>query len=317
MKKLIFAALISCCTFSLSSQVREYFPLDTINFEYNTWEVVIDTTQTNNIWQVGVPSKAMFDQAFTGSLAIVTDTLDYYPISNISSFHLEYDTSLLCGTFISFMQKFDTDTLQDYCSFEYSIDTGQTWFAAKDTFPNEPWYCEFYWNCPENNNNSIGYLLRNDGRISGKSDDWIESVYHFQWLIPLENLKDSGIPKIMFRFKFTSDETQTNKEGWMIDQIILGGFDCWGGIDEKGNISSQRIEATPNPAQSYITFKNLSKTKLKQLDIYNSAGKRIFKTNVSTSWLHVQTKNLGHGLFLWKALFSDTTTETGKIIINQ
>lgn len=315
MKKLILPTILLCLSFTLKAQVREYFPLDTINFEYNTMEIVIDTTQANNIWQVGLPSKTFFNQAYTQPFAILTDTSNNYPINDISSFYIMYDTAIACGTYISFMQKFDTDTLQDYCAFEYSIDTGETWFAAKDTFLNINWGCQFFWECPGNNSNAIGYLLRNTGKISGNSYEWIESIYHFQWYIPINKTDSEWPPMMLFRFKFTSDDTQNNKDGWMIDRIILGGFDCWGNIDEKNGLFNKKIAVHPNPAQSIVTVKNLSKTSLKKIIIYDLSGKEIVAIGVNSLCTELQTNNIGKGAFIWKTIFEDNTSESGKLVI--
>src|SRR5665648_544964 len=60
-----------------------------INFEdpsvFN--KIFIDTiSNPNNIWQIGEPSKLLFNSAFSPTHAIITDSLDPYTINDTSSF---------------------------------------------------------------------------------------------------------------------------------------------------------------------------------------------------------------------------------------
>ena len=46
-------------------------------------------TSASNIWQIGKPQKIIFDSASTVPNAIVTDTINFYPINNISRFGIK------------------------------------------------------------------------------------------------------------------------------------------------------------------------------------------------------------------------------------
>ena len=65
--------------------------IDTTNFEGSLVQIEIDTSNAGNIWQIGQPDKAIFDSAFSAPNAIVTDTVNYYPINDSSSFILMFE----------------------------------------------------------------------------------------------------------------------------------------------------------------------------------------------------------------------------------
>src|ERR1041384_4098256 len=51
----------------------------------NSIIIMLDTSSTN-IWQIGRPQKIIFDSAATFPNALVTDTINNYPDSNVSRF---------------------------------------------------------------------------------------------------------------------------------------------------------------------------------------------------------------------------------------
>ncbi|MCX6722534.1 MAG: hypothetical protein NT094_00505, partial [Candidatus Staskawiczbacteria bacterium] len=128
--------------YSQSENFHDYFPLDTIYFEYNTIPFQIQPT-TDNCWQVGRPSKSNFSSAYSPPLAILTDTLNPYPVNSNSSFSFVIPSSLVqysFTTYLQFYQKFDTDTLEDFGTIEASYNGGSTWVDLKDSIcPN--WEC--------------------------------------------------------------------------------------------------------------------------------------------------------------------------------
>src|SRR4051812_30284690 len=70
----------------------------------------IDSLQTNNIWQLGKPSKPVFDSAYSKPLALVTDTLHPYPINNTSSFIVIDNTDDCNFAGVDFWHRFNTDS---------------------------------------------------------------------------------------------------------------------------------------------------------------------------------------------------------------
>ncbi|MFI5135825.1 MAG: hypothetical protein ACHQD9_08235 [Chitinophagales bacterium] len=86
MKKLLLILIIV----SLHSEIyAQGVPLDeNITFETPDSLLKIDTT-AGNIWEIGRPHKIFFDSAYSLPNAIVTDTLNPYPINNFSTFTIK------------------------------------------------------------------------------------------------------------------------------------------------------------------------------------------------------------------------------------
>ena len=68
--------------------------------------IEIDSLNASNIWQIGEPSKTLFSSARSNPNALVTDTLNNYPVNDSSSFIVRIRSSdiwagfpyiILCG----------------------------------------------------------------------------------------------------------------------------------------------------------------------------------------------------------------------------
>ncbi len=95
MKKITLFLFIITLTFSLvHGQYGSLIYTDTINFETSHNWVHLDTSITNNIWRIGIPSKTYLDSAYSIPYAIITDTINNYPINNYSYFDIIIDDSI-------------------------------------------------------------------------------------------------------------------------------------------------------------------------------------------------------------------------------
>jgi hypothetical protein len=227
--------------------VSSFEDRDTSNYFY------IETTQTNNLWQIGTPSKTIFNSAYTAPLALATDTLNVYPNGNISSFEFVIYTD--DATFISFWHRFNADSLADGGVVEVSTDGGSTWTnilnATQFTLIN------FY-----SSSNTISSNSDEPG-FTGNSD-WIKS-----------EIRGYALNFVRFRFTFTSDNTNTNKDGWMIDSFD---FTCLGtGIQDDG-INSP-IHIFPNPTSNFIFIRSDNQIQFKSVIIKDIVGKTILTTD--------------------------------------
>ena len=121
----------------------QFYPQDSILFEVNTVPVHIWDSPTN-IWQIGSPQKTYLNAAWSAPKGIITDTIIPYPINTYSTFSFVINSKSLkqdFATYISFMQKFDTDTLLDRGVIEASYDGGGVWCELGNTgwiCPNGP-----------------------------------------------------------------------------------------------------------------------------------------------------------------------------------
>ena len=182
----------------------QYTPL---TFNFDTIEnVYIDTSIIGNTWQIGRPQKTIFNNPFNGQRAILTDTINFYPNNNLSEFIIKTPTymSNWGGIEFYFRHKFDTDTLVDGGTIEVSYD-GINWeniltSQALFGFPTNSFSL----------NDTVSSL--NEPGFSGQSQNW--KIVHYFWNYPPTDT-------IRVKFKFASDNTNNNREGWMIDSLYF------------------------------------------------------------------------------------------------
>lgn len=240
----------------------------------------IDTTQTNNIWQLGTPSKTLFNSAYSAPLALVTDTINTYPNNNTSSFSFIVWTN--CNWFaLYFTHRINTDSLSDGGVIEYSIDGGISW---TNIINSSYTLWNFYSNSDSiaSNSNQPGY--------SGNTG-WITSSFQGPVLNSI----------VEYRFTFTSDGINTNKDGWMIDDIIVNGLM----MDINENGANSFIQVFPNPTSDFITVKLDKAEQFKSAKIMDVLGKIILTTNQAS----IDISNFESGIY-----FMEITTTEGKVV---
>ena len=222
--------------------------------------VAIDKTLPNNIWQIGRPRKSFFDSAYSFPNAIITDTINPYPINNISRFIITHygpffhipnisdnwlgNTALI----LDFYFKMNTDSLSDYGMIEVSSNNGKNWINVM----SEDSAYHFTW-------------LQPKPVLTGIINKWT----HFS--VNLNMLPQSPYDTILYRFTFISDSIQTNKEGWILDSFLFR--DYWEGVENYQ--SNNLISIYPNPADDFITIHRLNKANKGSLQIQNCLGEII------------------------------------------
>jgi hypothetical protein len=262
-----------------------------INFETRDSLLTIDTTLTGNTWQIGTPSKIFFDSAWSAPKAIVTDTLNFYPPNNFSAFTIKiWDPSwnLYFYPIIAFNihHKFDTDSLKDGGYIEVSYDSGSTWENLASAGLNYNW-------------GSLGNPIIADGNeaYTGKSSSffagdngWRNDFFNWCPFIPWPS------PPAYLRFVFSSDSIQTNKEGWMIDDIEIY-LDICEGIHEIQN--ENLITVYPNPASDKLFVQRNNPGDKQQIEIFNYTGKVYYNRSDFTDTT-IDIREFPNGLYLLK-----------------
>lgn len=296
MKKLIcilfLAVLIKSPVFS-----QWYYTADFDTSTSLPWR--LDTTQAGNIWQVGPPQKTIFDSAYSAPNVIVTDTINPYPINNRSSFSITVTNAMVFNFWyityliVDFNHKYDTDSLHDGCFIELSTD-GVMWQNII-YFP----FLQFVSNSYSASDTITGGIPA----FSGSSNGWQNSQYFFQFCgMPLI------IDSLMFRFTFQSDSANTNKEGWMIDNINVFPNICEG-IEE--NFFHSEIVLFPNPASNELLVggPEFGDKKIKLVEIYNVLGEKIFTQQPEVN----SPKQVAIDVSLWKngMYFARVKTDNG------
>jgi hypothetical protein len=231
-------------------------PITVISFDEPTQYITILPLQ-NNIWEIGGPHKTFFNAPYTPPNVIVTDTINDYPVNNLSTFELitgVFNHPNGWNLFIDFRHKYDCDSLKDGGYITVSWDGGLTWMNIIDdtnapymVTPHRPYF--LFGN--ENLYDISSGLANGEHGFTGNSGTWIHSCLAY-YDLPLDSKKMIS-DTTRFRFTFYSDNIQNNREGWMIDQIRLFSIDVGGGIKEytEGKTHSYFY---PNPVKTTATF---------------------------------------------------------------
>jgi len=305
MKK--FILILVFIIFSLSSIHAQITPalgelLITDTLELNPlhpWIEIPDAA--NNIWQVGTPQKPYFNAAYHNGSPIMTDTINVYPINIDQYFQITIPQidSLWGEVNLSFYHKYDTDTLLDGGIIEASYDGGISWINIEDDI------------------NHINFNFINIAQdtikgaeigFSGRSEGWQYCELYWLYIIGVKDRESPFNPIIRFRFK--SDEINTNKEGWMIDQIVFRGYEMMGDVDE---FNKNLVKIYPNPSSDLIHF-NSPNLNLNNCNvcIFDVSGKIVLETTITDDQT-INTAHLQSGIYFYKLIFGNEI-QTGKII---
>jgi hypothetical protein len=271
MKKLYLtiALLFLATCFSKAQSYSQYFDgADTS--ATNSLTINLDTS-SSNIWQIGKPQKIIFDSASTFPNAMVTDTINFYPVNNISRFSFKIIPWVTWGLLaIQWRQKLDMDLHHDGGIIEYSVDTGNTW---TNVFNNP-----HVWNFYGFQNANRDTLLTGEYALSGTDSSW-ENIWlclDMSWM----SFNDS----IYFRYTLKSDSINNNKEGWMIDNMMAYITFLH---PVKENEKKDYLNVYPNPTKDIVNIE-IQKVRdfhiIENMELYNSAGELV------RQWKNIPTK---------------------------
>lgn len=284
----------------------------TVSFEGSNNNLIkIDSSQPNNAWQIGKPQKIFFNAAASLPNAIVTDTINPYPVNNLSSFQFvikeSFPNAWEAGQlpFFQFPHKFDTDSLKDGGYIEVSYNGGINWMNIA--------------NAPE----IINYCGLKDTILAGikaftGSSNWSNcNAAWTGWCGTPPPLPDS----IIVRFTFKSDNVQTNKDGWMIDNITFGTSGCPNGVINNPALVNE-IEIYPNPISSFATIQlgNLNISGYYSFKLYNATGEKIREGISKQNEFLFERGNLSKGIYFYNITYTENAsgnlkTINGKLIV--
>jgi len=296
--------------------VGDTLPWDTLTFE-KSYEFLDLSTNPQSIWQIGKPQKVFFDTSYSAINAIVTDTTINYPVNNYSYFDIkigEFNYDYYYGWYVGmqFKHKFHTDTLLDGGFITVSYDYGLTW---TNIINDSSVYYDFH--PGEDSWSSISLYTTNDTLFngeygfSGKSDGW--QTTFFSWFyIPVKgynNFPDTTI----IRFNFISDDTDSNMEGWMIDDIQLCSVD----LGSKINVNNKsHFNIYPVPMYKSSTVDLKKEFPFVHYQLFDSKGTLVNKHSFFKCKSFVLQKNyLDPGIYILKIMTDDGVIGIRKLII--
>ena len=315
MKNLLLLLTITLTTLQSFAQYPAEW--DTITFEEPYEYLQIDTSN-QNIWQIGEPGKLFFDSAYSINNAIVTDTLNFYPLNNNSYFDLKIG-QFNCGDnypydiFIEIKHKFDTDTLKDGCFITVSYDEGLTWTniindtsGFWDITPNNYGYY-----CGVNLYSVNDTLFNGEFGFSGNSGDWVTTWFGWGILPVKSNMGFTGDTMIV-RFNFISDSIDNNREGWMIDNIRLYSIYLPGGIDD---IKPLEFSIYPNP-MSETAIIELNNYREIELSIFDIQGRIVSQNKyINNQSIIINRDKFNSGIYFVKIRTDEDLVGVRKLIV--
>lgn len=255
---------------------------------------------TNNSWEIAFPNKTYFNTGYDGKMAILTDANAYYPNNCNDNFLITLPW--FAEGMLSFYHKFDTDTLKDGGIIEISYDNGKSWEnIIDDTNHINTRFIGLY----------EGTITGGEYGFSGKSDGWqyVELYWHWAALLKKNLMYDFSSTQI--RFRFVSDNNNTNKEGWMIDNIIFRGYDITGSVE---TLEDEEVHIYPNPTHDFIKFTPQQIINNGYaLTLFDAQGNRIKFTPLVDGKIDVA--DIETGIYFYR-LQKENRINTGKIIIN-
>jgi Secretion system C-terminal sorting domain len=258
----------------------------------------------SNVWQIGQPQKSVFTNSVATSKAIVTKSLTTYPVNNTSSFVLSHVAnlgfSMPAEVIIGGKYFVNSDSLTDYGKIEFSPDNGATWI---DLIANTTYASSIFWI-----NSSI------KPSFSGNSNGWKKFRAKIDELGPIFNIQYGDTVK--WKFTFTSDGIETNKDGLMFDSLSV--YDAPPIGMAKINPNQLLTTAFPNPSQSdiFIEFENNRKSNCSLL-VYNNIGQIVFEKIISKEEkaISINIKDFADGVYTYTITdTSDNNFRSGKFI---
>jgi hypothetical protein len=254
-----------------------------------------DTSFSNNVWQIGNVQKAGFNGALSGTHALQTDTLNPYPINNESAAVLYLDSNHSWGSnhvSVTFWHFYDTDSLLDSCKLQFTPDSGKTWLEAT---PGNFGFTVYY----SGSLNGYQTWPQTDTLWwSGQSGGWRKESLCFV----IHIVKGIQIPRIYgVRFLFQSDSIQTNKPGWMVDNIQIRDPQVIGDLTETAN---REAALYPNPSRNGIFRVDYPHSFVRgTIALYNSYGQRVRQMPLAET---IDISTLSKGMYYYRILFEDT-----------
>ena len=271
---------------------------------YSSIFVNIDTS-ASNIWQIGPPQKAIFNNAATQPNVIVTDTIDYYPTNDSSSFSFDLNPDGFGWGIIAIQwkQKLDMDHDFDGGVIEYTIDGGSTW---QNVF-NDPYVYNFYGYDQAN----VDTLPNGEYAFSGTDTTWRDLwlCFDVSWLF--------NVDVVTYRFTLKSDSIDNNKEGWMIDNLLTHLTIIHTIVEEVEQ--EEYIKVFPNPTSGRVEIlaqKTDGYHIIEKMELFNVEGKVMEEFGRSPTKFSIDLSKHPDGVYFLK-IKTNLKTETVRIILQK
>lgn len=310
--KLLIFALVFASTIA-NAQFNSYS--DTVTFgDGLPFYFTIDTTQTNNLWQIGHPSKVIFNSAWIGDNALMTDTLNLFPGGNKSSFtiHLNMDTMWTWGCIgdghMVFRHRYDFDSLLagGYIEIRYFNFFDQQWTDWVNVLNDSlPIYATL-----DPGEYPADTITGGIPAYTGGSDGWKLAEFEWMWMMLVKKgAKDIFMDKMEIRFTALSSFSAGATEGWMIDNMDIYLYQCTGSVEEHP-AKSFSSTPSPNPGQYGIRIQtDQIMAESLTLEVFHQDGRIMEKLEFAGEEpIILQSQHYPSGMYMYRL-----TTRSGKV----
>lgn len=274
-------------TISLQGQDCNYepvsiTPIDTCNFDLDSCGYLVDL-DTSNTWVKGFPQKSFFGDAHTFPNAIMTDSVNPYPINNNDFIQFDIpivDEIFWSNVYVEFWHKFQFDTLNDGGYFMVSFDESPYYSKEQIEYGDLPenylqWidFCGTYYEYGDLFADSIN-------GFTGAITDWSYTRILFVFNTPVKigdislRSSDYATDTIHLRFYILSDSIEGGEAGWILDDFLYGTSDLGGNIHQSE--LNLQIKTYPNPVSNEVNIliQGLVKTKI-NIDLHDINGRKV------------------------------------------
>ena len=279
MLKTLFTILILfVCYSTIHAQIHDGYPVDSSILRFNTLSVssYIPDTGTSPLWQIGRTYKTFFTNDSAGAVAIMTDTLHYYPANADNWFILKIRRE--CHLIIDLWHRYQTDSGKDGGFIEYSTDHGITWQNIKGSCNLDLTSSDNFGTRTSNFYSLHDTLPNGITAFTGNSGGQIYSRFQFDCPSPIEKTTSTAcnisIDSIYIRFRFQSDSVVDTFAGWMIDSIKIENDGYPGLVNSLNKNSSLDIYPNPSYNETY-TFPALEQMENYKVRIFNAIGTEV------------------------------------------
>lgn len=260
-------------------------------------------TETTNIWQIGMPQKTIFNSAATQPNALLTDTLNYIPNNNTSSFEYKFWVYFQ-WTIVGFQwkQKLDLDHGKDFGNLEFSVDDGLTWQSAFDN----PYVYDIY----GHDDSNLDTLPTGEIYFTGTDAAWRDIWFCMDanWLSFQDTLR--------VRHTIISDSIDNNNEGWMLDNLVVHNTLIHTNSEVR---QDNYIIAAPNPTTGRVhitTRKSQGFHIIEKMELSDAAGKLLRQwENIPTKFF-VDLDEFPNGVYFLN-IKTNKDSETVKLVLQK
>lgn len=245
---------------------------------YNNLPVSIDTSQHNNLWEIGPPQSpqsAFFSSALSLPNAIVTDLDSFYSHNNHSTFEITINDPSFFWYYpymiVSFRHRMNVNPDHAGGWIEASYDGGISW---SNIYTDSVYHITVLDHSPMDTlfNGEIGFATNSQKNNS----DWQYTNICYglvAYQTPQPPIPDS----ILMRFHFASDSVGYRGDGWMIDDMYAFPEITHTAEELREMADGEVLVAHPNPVVDEMRlFYQVLKPSEAALQLIDMQGKTLY-----------------------------------------